>query len=41
MRKKHFSIPWELWIARAAERVVSRRSLLTGQVLRHGVQEVC
>jgi anaerobic magnesium-protoporphyrin IX monomethyl ester cyclase len=41
MRKKQFSIPWELWVARTAERVVSRRSLLTGQTLRHGVEEVC
>jgi anaerobic magnesium-protoporphyrin IX monomethyl ester cyclase len=41
MRNNEFGVPWELWLARATERLVTRRSLLTGQALRHGVQEVC
>ena len=41
LRKNEFSLPWELWLARATERIVTRRSLLTGQTLRHGMQEVC
>ena len=41
IRKNEFAVPWELWLARATERLVTRRSLLTGQVLRRGMQEVC
>jgi radical SAM superfamily enzyme YgiQ (UPF0313 family) len=41
LRRNKFSLPWELWLARAAERLVTRRSLLTGQKLRQGIQEVC
>ncbi|MGO8787167.1 MAG: B12-binding domain-containing radical SAM protein [Terriglobia bacterium] len=41
LRRNEFSMPWELWLARATERLVTRRSLLTGQTLRHGMQEVC
>jgi len=41
LRRNEFAIPWELWLARATERLVTRRSLLTGQSLRHGMQEVC
>ena len=41
IRRNEFSLPWELWVARATERLVTRRSLLTGQTLRHGMQEVC
>ena len=41
LRRNEFAIPWELWLARATERLVTRRSLLTGQTLRHGMQEVC
>jgi radical SAM superfamily enzyme YgiQ (UPF0313 family) len=42
-RLKHnqYAIPWELWLSRASRRLVSRRSLLTGQALRHGVSDVC
>jgi len=28
--KNRYSFPWELWVSRAVERVVTRRSLLTG-----------
>ncbi|HXH49042.1 MAG TPA: radical SAM protein, partial [Terriglobia bacterium] len=41
LQKNHYGFPWELWLARASERLVTRRSLLTGQSLGHGMQEVC
>ena len=41
LRKNRFAIPWELWVARATERLVTRRSLLTGETLQHGMEEVC
>ena len=41
LQNYHYSFPWELWVARAAERLVTRRSLLTGQALSHEMQEVC
>ena len=31
--KNRYSFPWELWVSRAVEKVVTRRSLLTGQPL--------
>lgn len=36
-----YSFPWELWLARGFGRIAARRSLLTGQVLRRGMQEAC
>ena len=39
--KSRYSFPWELWVSRAVERVVTRRSLLTGQTLAERTQEVC
>lgn len=41
LRNNRFGFPWEIWVARVTERLVTRRSLLTGQALAHGVQEVC
>jgi anaerobic magnesium-protoporphyrin IX monomethyl ester cyclase len=41
MQRSQFGFPWELWVARATERLVTRRSLLTGQALAHSVHEVC
>lgn len=41
LQKNHYGFPWELWVARASEQLVTRRSLLTGQSLGHGMQEVC
>ncbi len=41
MRSKVFFFPWEVWVARATDRVVSRRSLLTGVPLPPASQEVC
>ena len=39
--KSRYSFPWELWLSRAAERLVTRRSLLTGQALAERTREVC
>lgn len=36
-----YAFPWELWLSRAVEKVATRRSLLTGQVLPNRAQEVC
>ena len=41
LRSNRFSFPWELWVARAFERIAWRRSLLTGQVLSTKASEVC
>lgn len=41
LRNRCFGFPWELWVARATERLVTRRSLLTGQALAHNMQEAC
>lgn len=41
LRSNRFGFPWELWLARSTERLVTRRSLVTGQELRHGMGEVC
>ena len=40
LRSNQYSFPWELWVARATERLVTRRSLLTGQTLGEGMSEV-
>ena len=39
--KSRYSFPWELWLSRAVEKVVTKRSLLTGQALAERTQEVC
>ena len=39
--RNRYSFPWELWVSRAVQRVVTRRSLLTGQKLSESMQEVC
>lgn len=39
--KNRYSFPWELWISRTVEKLATRRSLLTGQVLRERTQEAC
>jgi len=33
MRTKQYSFPWELWVGRQVEKIVTRRSLVTGQAL--------
>jgi anaerobic magnesium-protoporphyrin IX monomethyl ester cyclase len=39
--KSRYSFPWELWLSRTVEKVVTRRSLLTGRALAEHTQEVC
>ena len=39
--KSRYSFPWELWLSRAVEKVVTRRSLLTGQSLKEQPQQAC
>jgi anaerobic magnesium-protoporphyrin IX monomethyl ester cyclase len=39
--RNRYSFPWELWVSRAVERVVTKRSLLTGQALKEHSQTVC
>lgn len=41
LQTRYLAFPWELWLARTTERLVTRRSLLTGQSLSHSFQEVC
>jgi anaerobic magnesium-protoporphyrin IX monomethyl ester cyclase len=41
IRSNRYSFPWELWVARCFERVITRRSLLTGQPLSTEVSELC
>jgi radical SAM superfamily enzyme YgiQ (UPF0313 family) len=41
IRTNKYSFPWELWVARSFERIVTRRSLLTGQPLSTEVSELC
>lgn len=41
VRTNRLAFPWELWLARKAERLVTRRSLLTGQPLGHSMNDVC
>jgi anaerobic magnesium-protoporphyrin IX monomethyl ester cyclase len=41
LRNNRFGFPWELWVARTAERLITRRSLITGQALSHSMQDVC
>jgi radical SAM superfamily enzyme YgiQ (UPF0313 family) len=41
IRSNKYSFPWELWVARSLERIVTRRSLLTGQPLSTEVSELC
>jgi anaerobic magnesium-protoporphyrin IX monomethyl ester cyclase len=39
--RNRYSFPWELWVSRKVEQLVTRRSLLTGQKLSGSMQEVC
>jgi anaerobic magnesium-protoporphyrin IX monomethyl ester cyclase len=39
--KNRYSFPWELWLSHGVEKVVTRRSLLTGRALAERTQEVC
>ena len=39
--KSRYSFPWELWVSRAVEKIVTRRSLLTGRPLSEGTEQAC
>jgi radical SAM superfamily enzyme YgiQ (UPF0313 family) len=39
--RSSYSFPWELWLSRTVEKVVTKRSLLTGRALAERTQEVC
>lgn len=39
--KNRYSFPWELWVSRSIEKVVTKRSLLTGQALKEGTPQAC
>ena len=41
IRKNRYSFPWELWVSRKVEKLVTHRSLLTGRTLTERTQEVC
>ncbi len=39
--KSRYSFPWELWVSRAVEKLVRKRSLLTGRALTEGTEQAC
>src|ERR1700758_985420 len=39
--KSRYSFPWELWVSRTVEKIITKRSLLTGKALAEGTQQVC
>ena len=41
LRSSRYSFPWEIWISRLSERLVLRRSLVTGQELPKDAANVC
>ena len=41
LRSSKYSFPWELWVTKASEEVVRRRSLVTGQPLPKETANVC
>jgi len=41
IRSNRYSFPWELWIGRRFEKIVTRRSLVTGQQLKQEGAEAC
>jgi anaerobic magnesium-protoporphyrin IX monomethyl ester cyclase len=41
LRSNRYAFPWELWVARTTERLVTRRSLITGQALNHDMEAAC
>ncbi len=41
LRRKFFLVPWELAVARVAEKIVTRRSLVTGVPLSEDMNEAC
>ena len=41
LRQSRYAFPWELWLARTTERLVTRRSLVTGQQLPKEPAQAC
>jgi len=41
LKSNQYGFPWELWVARTTERLVTRRSLITGQALNHDIKAAC
>jgi hypothetical protein len=41
LRSSQYSFPWELWLTSATEKIVPRRSLVTGQPLPKETANVC
>jgi anaerobic magnesium-protoporphyrin IX monomethyl ester cyclase len=41
MRTKRYSFPWELWVGRQIEKIVTRRSLVTGEALQRESSGTC
>ena len=41
LRSNQYSFPWELWVGRKLEKIVKRRSLVTGQPLRAQGADAC
>ena len=41
IRSNKYSFPWELWVGRKLEKIVTRRSLVTGQPLKEEGAEAC
>jgi anaerobic magnesium-protoporphyrin IX monomethyl ester cyclase len=41
LRSNQYSFPWELWVGRKLEKIVKRRSLVTGQPLRAQGEGAC
>lgn len=39
--KSLYSFPWELWVSRTVEKIVTRRSLLTGRALSEETEQAC
>ncbi|HZQ97004.1 MAG TPA: radical SAM protein [Candidatus Sulfotelmatobacter sp.] len=39
--RSRYSFPWELWVSRAVEKIVTKRSLLTGQALAERTEQAC
>jgi anaerobic magnesium-protoporphyrin IX monomethyl ester cyclase len=41
LRSSRYSFPWEIWLSRLSERLIMRRSLVTGQELPKNAANVC
>jgi len=41
IRSNRYAFPWELWVGRKVEKIITRRSLVTGQPLNREASESC